>query len=124
MDITGYSTLITGLGGDTADPFFCDVSQQNSEENRAKSLKWLTLVGKYEGSSYLLLLFIAMPMKYFFKMPMAVSIAGSIHGALFVWFMYSLFNAWAGKHLGFGKCVMVFILSLLPFGTFRLERLY
>lgn len=116
--------MITGLGGDTADLFFCNVSQQHSEENRSKTLKWLSLAGKYEGFSYLLLLFIAMPMKYLLNMPMAVSIAGSIHGALFVWFMYSLFNAWAGKYLGFGKCVLIFILSLLPFGTFRLERLY
>lgn len=124
MGITGCSTLITALGRVIVNPFFCGVSVSNMNEQREKTLKGLSMAGKYEGISYLLLLFLAMPLKYFFNMPMAVSIAGSIHGALFVWFMYALFNAWAGKFLGFRTCVIVFILSLLPFGTFRLERLY
>ena len=41
-------------------------------------------IGKLEGYSYLALLFIAMPLKYMADMPLAVRIAGSIHGALFV----------------------------------------
>ena len=45
--------------------------------------KFLT-TGKIEGWSYLILLFIAMPLKYIFDMPLAVRIVGSAHGLLFV----------------------------------------
>ena len=41
-----------------------------------------------EGISYLLLLFVAMPMKYMYGMPEAVSIVGSAHGLLFVVFIH------------------------------------
>jgi integral membrane protein len=47
-------------------------------------LKTLRILGNIEGVSYLLLLFIAMPMKYYFGMPMAVKIVGMAHGVLFV----------------------------------------
>ena len=44
----------------------------------------LRLLGNIEGISYLLLLGVAMPMKYYFEMPMAVKITGMAHGVLFV----------------------------------------
>jgi integral membrane protein len=44
-------------------------------------LRWLGLI---EGISTLVLFGIAMPLKYFADMPMAVRIAGSIHGGLFI----------------------------------------
>ena len=47
-------------------------------------IKILRLLGNIEGISYLLLLGVAMPMKYYFEMPMAVKITGMAHGVLFV----------------------------------------
>ena len=47
-------------------------------------LKTLRILGNIEGVSYLLLLFVAMPMKYYFGMPMAVKIVGMAHGVLFI----------------------------------------
>ncbi|MEL0005162.1 MAG: DUF3817 domain-containing protein, partial [Opitutales bacterium] len=48
------------------------------------SIYSLRLLGNIEGISYLLLLGIAMPMKYFFGFPMAVKIVGMAHGVLFI----------------------------------------
>ncbi len=53
-----------------------------------KSLERLRIIGNIEGISYLVLLGIAMPMKYMGNMPQAVRIAGSVHGFLFVAFLY------------------------------------
>ena len=74
-----------------------------------------------EGLSFLLLLLIAMPLKYFAGMPMAVRIAGSIHGALFVWLMSETALAMAsrGKTRPWG--LRVFLASLIPAGTFYLD---
>ena len=85
-------------------------------------LKTLRILGNIEGVSYLLLLFIAMPMKYYFGMPMAVKIVGMAHGVLFV--AYCLVLALCMKNfnwtLKFG--VYLFIATLIPFGTFVTDR--
>lgn len=52
--------------------------------------KWFLIVGKIEGYSYLLLLFIAMSLKYVYNTPEYVHPMGSLHGVLFVAFMVLL----------------------------------
>jgi integral membrane protein len=47
-------------------------------------LRWLIIVGLLEGFSTLALFFIAMPMKYWYDIPMAVKIVGPVHGVLFL----------------------------------------
>jgi integral membrane protein len=79
-------------------------------------------VGKIEGYSYLMLLLIAMPLKYLFNIPLAVKIAGMIHGILFVAFMYILLQLMLDKALSFKQAVYSFILSIVPFGTFYLKK--
>jgi len=79
-------------------------------------------IGKIEGYSYLALLGIALPMKYWMQMPIAVKLCGSIHGVLFVWFCLLLFNLLLQKQLSFKQCALCFLLSLLPFGTFFLRK--
>jgi integral membrane protein len=80
-------------------------------------------VGKAEGYSYLVLLLIAMPLKYMYNMPEAVRIVGTLHGILFVAFMYTLLRLLLSKQFTFKQCVYAFILSLIPFGTFFLKRI-
>ena len=84
--------------------------------------KWFLLIGKIEGYSYLILLFIAMPLKYMYNMPQYVRPFGSIHGALFVAFMILLALMFFKVKLPFKKSVLAFLLSLLPFGTFFLKK--
>lgn len=85
-------------------------------------LSRLRVIGNIEGISYLLLLGVAMPLKYLAGMPEAVKIAGSIHGFLFVGFMVALANVWRTEKWSIKKVAVAFILSLVPFGTFYLDK--
>lgn len=79
--------------------------------------------GHAEGISYLVLLFIAMPLKYLADIPLAVRIVGSLHGMLFVAFVALLWTAKKNLPLTYPITLKAFILSLLPFGTFYLPKL-
>ena len=86
------------------------------------SIYSLRLLGNVEGISYLLLLGIAMPMKYFLGFPMAVKIVGMAHGVLFIAYCLLLAlqmraNKW---NLLFG--IYLFVATLIPFGTFVTDR--
>lgn len=75
-----------------------------------------------EGISYLLLLFIAMPLKYFAGFPLAVKYLGWVHGILFVLFGIFLIQVWQKYRWSFWKATAAFIASLLPFGTFIFDK--
>lgn len=75
-----------------------------------------------EAVSYLLLLFIAMPLKYLWDMPFAVRIVGSIHGLLFVLFCFTLLRAWNAAKWPFSRVLALFIASLLPFVPFWMDQ--
>ena len=78
-------------------------------------LRWAAL---FEGSSLLLLLFVAMPLKYYAGMAEAVKIIGPIHGVLFLAFVVLLFLHAAKRELGLVKTLIGFFASFIPFGTF------
>lgn len=82
----------------------------------------LRLVGFVEGISFLLLLFIAMPLKYIWGMPMAVRVVGSIHGALFLLFIYYIIQAYAAKNWSRRELVLALLSSVIPFGTFYVDK--
>ncbi len=79
-------------------------------------------VGHIEGVSYLILLFIAMPLKYIWQMPLAVGIMGYLHGALFVLYSAMLLSFFLKKFVTFKQAFVAMVLSLLPFGTFFLDK--
>ena len=82
----------------------------------------LRSIAVLEGLSYVLLLFVAMPLKYLAGMPLAVRIAGSGHGALFVWLGLLVLGGLTtrGRPLRWGVKIMV--ASLFPFGTWVIDR--
>jgi integral membrane protein len=82
----------------------------------------LRVIGIYEGISYLVLLFIAMPLKYFADLPKAVTYVGWAHGLLFVMFMIALTHVWFSVRWKFKNVVLAFVAALLPFGTFYLDK--
>ena len=82
----------------------------------------LRVTGDVEGVSYLVLLFVAMPLKYLAGMPQAVRIVGSIHGFLFVAFVIALLDVWRKRGWPLRKAAWAFLSSLIPFGTFFLSR--
>ena len=93
----------------------------NNTENKLFSI--FLKVGFAEGVSFLILLFIAMPLKYFLEMPMPVKIVGMAHGVLFVAFCLLLLMATIKYKWSIKLATIGFLLSFLPFGTFYLEKL-
>lgn len=75
-----------------------------------------------EGISYLLLLFLAMPLKYLYGMPEAVRLVGSLHGGLFVVFIALLAVVYIKGTMTLKQCVVAFIASVLPFGAFVFDH--
>lgn len=92
-------------------------------QNTGKAcIKRLRIIGLLEGISYLILLGIAMPLKYYAGYPMAVKVVGWIHGLLFVLFIIALAQATLILKWKPGKVIAAFVASLLPFGTFVLDK--
>lgn len=85
--------------------------------------KFLINVGHAEGVSYLILLFIAMPLKYLMAMPQPVRIVGSLHGVLFVTFVIAIIYGLKKIPLSLGAAIKVFVLSLIPFGSFYISKM-
>lgn len=75
-----------------------------------------------EGISYLVLLGIAMPLKYFFSFPEAVKYTGWAHGVLFMAYIPAVFIARKAMNWGFAWTVLALKASLFPFGTFILDK--
>jgi integral membrane protein len=82
----------------------------------------LRIIGFIEGLSYLILLFIAMPLKYFADLPQAVSVVGMLHGVLFVAFILAVLHAAIVKRWSFFKLAGAGLASIVPFGTFVLDK--
>ena len=85
-------------------------------------LNWFRGVAIAEGVSFLVLVLVAMPLKYYADMPLAVKIFGWAHGALFVLFLALSYEVKVALDKNFGWLVKAFIAALLPLGTFILER--
>ncbi|MEZ4474681.1 MAG: DUF3817 domain-containing protein [bacterium] len=86
------------------------------------ALRHLRVVGLLEGCSYLLLLLVAMPLKYALDLPQAVRVVGMGHGVLFVLFGLAALRAglahdWPGR-----RYASTLAAALLPWGTFVLAR--
>lgn len=82
----------------------------------------LRIIGFVEGTSMLVLLFIAMPLKYLADSPAAVKYVGWAHGILFMLYMAVAFQAWLHYKWPFRRLVYAFIAAFLPFGTFVFDR--
>ena len=75
-----------------------------------------------EGISFLVLLFIAMPLKYFADSPQSVLIVGWIHGLLFILYMLALLNVKIKNRWSISKTLIAVVASLIPFGPFILDK--
>lgn len=80
------------------------------------------VISAIEGLSYLLLVFIAMPIKYIGGNPYPVKVFGMIHGVLFIIFMISLFETKRKESWDTGFMFQLFVLSLIPFGAIFIEK--
>lgn len=85
-------------------------------------LKSFRKVAILEGWSYILLIFLAMPIKYYLGNPIYVKYVGWAHGALFIAYVAFLPFLMINLKWSFVKTIIAFIASLLPFGTFVLDH--
>lgn len=86
------------------------------------ALKQFRSIALAEGVSFVLLLFLAMPLKYMFGMPGFVRVIGSLHGFLFLAFIATSFRAALECKWPLTRWLMAFASSLVPFGTFLFDR--
>ena len=68
------------------------------------------------------LLGIAMPLKYAMQMPIAVQVMGPVHGILFLAYVFMTANLMAEDHITRGLAARMVIASFLPFGPFMVDR--
>ncbi len=75
-----------------------------------------------EGWSFLALLGIAMPLKHFAGLPLAVTVFGWAHGVLFVLLCVVLHRTMRAQNWPLRRGARVFVAAVVPFGPFVLER--
>ncbi len=85
-------------------------------------VKIFRVVGFLEAISFLVLLLVAMPLKYYYGMPLAVRIAGSAHGALFVAYSFLLIKVARDLDWSLKNAVLAFLGAFVPFGPFIVDR--
>ena len=71
-----------------------------------------------EGISFLLLIGIGMPLKYFYEMPKPNLVIGMAHGLLFISYCVWVIIVMSERKWNLKKTFMALLASLLPFGTF------
>ena len=87
-----------------------------------KTFSWFRKIAFAEGVSFLVLLLVAMPLKYFADMPMAVTIVGGLHGGLFVAFIILAYLVKEEYKKNIGWLAKSFLASIIPFGTFYMDK--
>ncbi|MCB0536731.1 MAG: DUF3817 domain-containing protein [Chitinophagales bacterium] len=75
-----------------------------------------------EGISFLLILFITMPLKYFADMPMPNKIVGMAHGFLFIAYVVMVFMVKNKFKWTKQQTMLALLASIIPFGTFYIEK--
>ena len=81
-------------------------------------LKRLRFVGRIEGTTLLLLVGVAVPLKYIGGWPQGTSIMGPIHGAAFIFYVVTLIEVASSQLLNRTETIRTFFACLIPFGPF------
>jgi len=85
-------------------------------------IQWLRYSALTEGVSWLVLLFIAMPLKYVWGDPSFVKVVGMTHGVLFILLIALLLQTFMEERIDKKEAITIFIASFLPFGTFFTDK--
>jgi integral membrane protein len=87
------------------------------------SINQFRTIAILEGISFLLLGF-TMILKYSFDMPLPNKIVGYAHGVLFIAYMTWLYLNWVNRRWSFITLGLLFMASLIPFGTFIADKIF
>lgn len=89
-----------------------------------KGIKLFKIISFLEAVSFIVLLCVAMPLKYILDMPLLVQVVGMAHGVLFILYIVFAIYAWQVLHWSFKKLSIAIVCSVVPFGPFYVERNY
>ncbi|HRE58390.1 MAG TPA: DUF3817 domain-containing protein [Candidatus Kapabacteria bacterium] len=78
----------------------------------------LRIIAFIEGISFLVILFITMPLKYAFQMPEPNKFFGLAHGLLFVLYVFAVIQITIKEQWNIQKTLLALLASIIPFGTF------
>ena len=81
----------------------------------------LRTIGYWEGTSFLVLLGVAMPLKYFAGHPEAVRIVGMAHGILFLLYVATTIQVAMQLDWPWRRTAAVLVASVLPAGPFVVD---
>jgi integral membrane protein len=87
-------------------------------EKEVQILRFLAIA---EGISLLILLFVAMPLKYIYHLPQAVTMIGWVHGVLFIGFVFYAGQVSRNRRWPDSFLIMLVIFSMIPFGMIYME---
>ena len=86
--------------------------------------KLFRITALLEGVSYILLLFIAVPIKYLFNDPSYVKLLGMPHGILFIAYIFFSILGKYRFNWNYKEFLIISGASLVPFGTFYVDKKY
>lgn len=89
---------------------------------KTTTFSWFRKMAFTEGVSFLVLLFIAMPLKYLANYPIMVTIVGGLHGVLFVGFVILAWEVKSEYRKSWSWLGKAFAASIIPFGTFVMDK--
>ncbi|RSL29871.1 DUF3817 domain-containing protein [Salibacterium salarium] len=82
----------------------------------------LRIAGVLEGISFIVLLFLAMPLKYGLGIHIAVTITGALHGGLFILYILAVLFVWIQRRWSVPRAVVAMVVSVIPFGPFIFDK--
>lgn len=88
----------------------------------SKTVQYFKYIAIAEGVSFLVLLLIAMPLKYMAGMPLMVKYVGWAHGALFVLYIAMVFVVWRKLSWSIFQAGLAVLASVLPAGPFFVDK--
>lgn len=94
---------------------------KNFSVNQDRLFFWIS---RLEAISFLMLLGVAMPLKYIWMWPMGVEVVGMLHGVLFLAYEALAFTLRKTKGWTTTQWLIISVCALLPFGPFYVEKKY
>lgn len=88
---------------------------------RKRAFGQFRVMGLIEGFSLIILVFIAMPLKYMWGMPDVVTVAGGVHGGLFLLYLVFIVYAQIAVRWPFRFSIGAFLAAFVPFGNLILD---
>lgn len=95
-----------------------------SAQSTKNFIRRFRIIGQMEGASFLILLGIAMPMKYLLDIPEPVKMIGWAHGLLFVLYVAGVGQAKFTLNWSWKQVFFALVASVIPFGPFIIDRQY